>query len=77
MNFKWDFEDTWEAVILAGPNEGTPIKAKVSNFTEDKWATVDAIHKYGASFGDSTYEQRRQATLHYLEAHCKRMVDTP
>jgi hypothetical protein len=75
VNFKWDFADSWEAAILTGPNGGTMIRTSVANFTEDKWAAVDAIHKYGVTFASSTYDQRKAATLHYLEAHCKRMAD--
>ena len=77
VNFKWDFEDSWEAMILTGPKTGTMIRTSVSKFTDDKWALVDRVHKYGVSFADSTYEQKKAATLHYLEHHCKRMFDTP
>ena len=76
VNFKWDFEDSWEAMILMGPQTGTMIRTSVSKFTEDKLAIVDLVHKYGVSFADTTYEQKKAATLHYLEHHCKRMLDT-
>ena len=77
VNFKWDFfADSWEAVILTGPSAGATLKAPVSDFNEAKWAQADAIHKYPVSFADSTYEQRKAATLHYLEAYCKRVTDT-
>jgi hypothetical protein len=77
VNFKWDFvsEDSWEAVIITGPDKGTKITASVSAFNEDKWNEVDAIHQYGVSFAESTYEQRKAATLHFLEAHCKRRTN--
>ena len=75
VNVKWDFVDSWEAVILTGSNAGATITATVSEFNEDKWAHVDAIHKYGVSFANSTYEQRKAATLHFLESYCKRMTD--
>ena len=75
VNVKWDFADSWEAVILTGPNAGALITASVSEFNEDKWAHVDAIYKYGVSFANSTYEQRKAATLHFLESYCKRMTD--
>ena len=75
VSVKWDFVDSWEAVILTGPNAGALITASVSEFNEDKWAHVDAIYKYGVSFANSTYEQRKAATLHFLESYCKRMTD--
>jgi len=76
VNFQWDFADSWEAVLLHGPNAGTKIRTCVSNFTEEKWAAMNAIHNYGVPFDRSTYEQRKAATLHYLEDHCKRMAET-
>ena len=75
VNFKWDFDDSWEAVILTGPETGTKIKASVSAFNEDKWNVVNAIHNYGVTFAASTPDQRKAATLQFLEAHCKRIAD--
>ena len=46
----------------------------MSNFTEDKWRSVDAIHGYNVSFKGSTYDQRKAAALHFLESHCKAMM---
>ena len=74
VNFKWDFLDSWQAIILVGPRKGATITASVSNFAEEKWAVVDPVHKYGVSFADSTYAQKRAATLHYLEHHCTRLL---
>ena len=76
VNFKWDFLDSWQAIILVGPHKGATITASVSNFAEEKWAVVDPVHKYGVSFADSTYAQKRAATLHYLEHHCTRMLES-
>ena len=61
-------------MLLDGPHKGQMIKTKVSNFTEEKWASVDARHGYGVSFKDSTYDQRKAAALHFLESHCKAMM---
>ena len=76
VNFKWDFLDSWQAIILVGPHKGATITASVSNFAEEKWAVVDPVHKYGVSFADSTYAQKRTATLHYLEHHCTLMLES-
>ena len=76
VNFQWDFEDSWEATILVGPNTGSTIVSSVSDFAEAKWAVVAPVHNYGVSFADSTYAQKKTATLHYLEYHCTRMLES-
>ena len=76
VSFQWDFDDAWEAVILSGPDSGTVVRTCVSDFCEEKWAKMDAIYKYGVTFARSTYEQRKAATLHFLETHCKGMAYT-
>ena len=76
VNFTWDVDDSWVAVLLDGPHKGSTLHTKLSNFTEDKWRSVGAIHGYGVSFKDSTYDQRKAAALHFLESHCKAMMVT-
>ena len=76
VNFKSDFDDYWEALLLDGPHKGRTIKTKVSNFTQAKWAVADARHGYGVPFNDSTYEQKKTEALHFLEVHCKGLMET-
>ena len=76
VNFKWDFEDSWEAMILVGPNTGSTIVSSVSDFAEAKWAVVAPVHNYGVSFADSTYAQKKTATLHYLEYRCTQLLES-
>ena len=76
VNFKWDFLDSWQAIILVGPHKGATITASVSNFADDKWAVVDPVHNYGVSFADSTYAQKKTATLHYLEYRCTQLLES-
>ena len=76
VNFQWDFEDSWEATILVGPNPGSTIVSSVSDFAEAKWAVVAPVHNYGVSFADSTYAQKKTATLHYLEYRCTQLLES-
>ena len=67
---EWDFEGFAKAKWVQGPLEGKTVKCKVSAFTEEKWAQMDAVHAYPVSFSEATAVHLKQAAWHYLEAHC-------
>ena len=51
------------------------MESYVGKLTLEKWRVADAVHHYGAQFEAATPEQRKQATLHFLEQHMQRTVE--
>ena len=47
----------------------------VGKLTLEKWRLADAVHHYGAQFEAATPDQRKQATLHFLELHMQRTME--
>ena len=69
VHIRWDVDDAWEAVILAGSQEGTRVKSYVEKLTREKWEKASAVHKYATTFDKATRQQRKEATYDFLEQH--------
>ena len=76
VHIRWDFRGAWEAAILEGSEQGQVVKSYVDKLTPEKWDKADALHKYGSTFQNATREQRKIATLHYLELHMLHVTGT-
>ena len=46
----------------------------LADFPKWKWDEADAVHQYGVSYAEATYEQKRQAAHDYIIVHCSKFI---
>ena len=73
VHIRWDFEGSWEALVLEGPKRGKCVTSCVARLTEEKWAAVAGTGD--GSFGDASAERRKQATFEFLQGHMRTLFE--
>ena len=76
LRIHWDFQsgNAWHAIFLEGPLKGQQFSSSVDKLTLEKWKVVADINNIKGTLAKATYEDRKSATLQYLEAHCRQLL---
>ena len=69
VHIRWDFGGAWEAIILGGADRGHKFKCSVSEFDAMKWQAMGGDARYSTDFGRASPNQKKDASLFYLEKH--------
>jgi len=76
LRIHWDFQsgNAWHAIFLEGPLKGQQFSSSVDKLTLEKWKVVADINNIKGTLAKATYEDRKCATLLFLEAHCRQLL---
>ena len=74
VHTRWDFGGAWEATILQSAKKDKAYKCNLGYFNEEKRLAVGGDVMYGTDFMRAKPEQKKEASLRFLEQYMKSVM---